>query len=128
MLGIRQKAVRYAGRPGVYRALCRYSTGQHGKEGDEVKGTGTEHGHQHAGPKNESLGVSVSLLSIIAAVDGVLGSIVHRPCPHPRNLRRVSSIADLRRWHNTQAVQDHRQLLVLQGAVGSQKYFAHSHG
>lgn len=60
MLAFRQRAVRCAARPVTQRAVCRYSTGQQGKEGDEVKhfaGSSTEHGHQHAGPKNESLGV-----------------------------------------------------------------------
>jgi hypothetical protein len=131
MLAIRQKAVRYAARPGGYRALSRYSTGQHGKEGHEVKhsaGTSTEHGHHHAGPKNEPLGVRANLNSIDPAADGFLGSILHRPRPHPRNLRYISSIADFRRWHDTRALQDHRQLLVLQGAVGRQKCFAYSHG
>jgi hypothetical protein len=84
-----------------------------------VKHTSTEHGHEHAGPKDESLGVSVNLLSINAAADGVLASIVHRPRPHPRKLRFISSIADIRRWHKTRALEDHRQLLVLQGPVGS---------
>jgi hypothetical protein len=119
MFAIRQKALRCAARPGAHRVLCRYSTGHHGKEGEEVKHTSTEHGHEHAGPKDESLGVSVNLLSINAAADGVLASIVHRPRPHPRKLRFISSIADIRRWHKTRALEDHRQLLVLQGPVGS---------
>src|SRR5271154_690032 len=70
MLAMRQKAVRYAVRPGVNRALCRYSTGHHGNEGHEVKHSSTEHGHHHAGPKDEPLGVSVNLFSIDAAADG----------------------------------------------------------
>jgi hypothetical protein len=70
-------------------------------------GTSTEHGHQHAGPKNESLGVRLNLRLTDAAADGILDSIVHRPRPHPCNLRRVSFVADLRRWHETRALQDH---------------------
>jgi hypothetical protein len=64
MLPIRKKAAQFAARRGGYGAVARYSTGQHGKTGDEVHhfaGTSTEHGHQHAGPKSESIGVSVLL-------------------------------------------------------------------
>jgi hypothetical protein len=64
MLAIRKKAAQYAARPGGYGILARYSTGTHGKTGDEVHhfaGTSTEHGHQHAGPKTESLGVRALL-------------------------------------------------------------------
>lgn len=51
-----------AGRIPVVRSKVtkRYSTAQHGKTGDEVHhfaGSSTEHGHHHAGPKEESLGV-----------------------------------------------------------------------
>jgi hypothetical protein len=60
MFALRTRAAQTAGRIGT-RGGARYSTAQHGKVGDEVKhfaGSSTEHGHHHAGPKNESLGVS----------------------------------------------------------------------
>lgn len=65
MFQLRRKAVQTAGRlPAAgSRVTKRYSTGQHGKTGDEVHhsaGSSTEHGHHHAGPKEESLGVSPS--------------------------------------------------------------------
>ena len=64
MFAIRRNAVRSAGRIGAVsaRAARTYSTGTHGKTGDQVEhfaGTSTEHGEHHAGPKDESLGVSV---------------------------------------------------------------------
>ena len=64
MLTLRKKAVQTAERvPTATRKVSRpYSSGQHGKTGDEVHhfaGSSTEHGHHSAGPKNESLGVSI---------------------------------------------------------------------
>jgi hypothetical protein len=63
MFSLRRKAVQSAERlPTAVRAgRSRYSTAQHGKTGDEVHhfaGSSTEHGHHHAGPKEEALGVS----------------------------------------------------------------------
>ena len=63
MYAARRKAVQAAERLPVAtsRATRQYSTAQHGKEGDEVKhfhGASTEHGEHHAGPQQESLGVS----------------------------------------------------------------------
>jgi hypothetical protein len=65
MFALRRKAVQTAERlpAATTRATRQYSTAQHGKTGDEVHhfaGSSTEHGHQHAGPANESLGVSRS--------------------------------------------------------------------
>ncbi|PQE24686.1 hypothetical protein CJF32_00006975 [Rutstroemia sp. NJR-2017a WRK4] len=64
MFAIRRNAVRSAGRIGAVsaRAARTYSTGTHGKTGDQVEhfaGTSTEHGEHHAGPKDESLGVTI---------------------------------------------------------------------
>jgi hypothetical protein len=63
MFALRRKAVQTAGRlPAATSTVSRlYSTGQHGKTGDEVHhfaGSSQEHGEHHAGPENESLGVS----------------------------------------------------------------------
>jgi hypothetical protein len=63
MFALRRKAVKTAGRlPAAASAITRpYSTAQHGKSGDEVHhfaGSSHEHGEHHAGPANESLGVS----------------------------------------------------------------------
>jgi hypothetical protein len=60
MLAIRQKAFQSAGRLGAARVTCRYASGHHGKEGDEVHhfaGSSKEHGEHHAGPAEESFGV-----------------------------------------------------------------------
>lgn len=71
MLSLRRKAVQSAERlPTAVRAgRARYSTAQHGKAGDEVHhfaGSSTEHGHHHAGPQEESLGVSLCPLASTA--------------------------------------------------------------
>lgn len=62
MFALRRKAVKSADRIGAFagRSTRRYAT----KNGDEVHhfaGTSTEHGHHHAGPKDESLGVSLAV-------------------------------------------------------------------
>ncbi|KUJ11128.1 NADH-ubiquinone oxidoreductase 17.8 kDa subunit [Mollisia scopiformis] len=61
MFQLRRKAVQSVARApaSISRVTKRYSTGQHGKTGDEVHhfaGSSTEHDHHHAGPKAESLG------------------------------------------------------------------------
>ncbi|KAE8444675.1 hypothetical protein EG329_014332 [Mollisiaceae sp. DMI_Dod_QoI] len=76
MFQLRRKAVQGAGRlPAVgSRITKRYSTAQHGKTGDEVHhfaGSSTEHGHHHAGPKEESLGHG--FYYILAAIPISLG-------------------------------------------------------
>jgi len=75
MFAIRRKAGQSAGRIGAVsaRAARSYSTGTHGKTGDEVQhfaGSSTEHGHHHAGPKDESLGLGfyISLAAIPVSI------------------------------------------------------------
>ncbi|CZR54159.1 probable NADH-ubiquinone oxidoreductase 17.8 kDa subunit [Phialocephala subalpina] len=76
MFQLRRKAVQGAGRlPAAgSKVTKRYSTAQHGKTGDEVHhfaGSSTEHGHHHAGPKEESLGAQFYL--VLAAIPLSLG-------------------------------------------------------
>lgn len=63
MFQLRRNAAQGAGRAPatISKVTKRYSTGHHGKTGDEVHhhaGSSIEHGHHHAGPKDEPLGVS----------------------------------------------------------------------
>ncbi|KAM3074845.1 hypothetical protein ACMFMG_008258 [Clarireedia jacksonii] len=76
MFAIRRKAVQSADRIGAVsaRAVRLYSTGTHGKTGDEVQhfaGSSTEHGHHHAGPKDESLGLGFFI--VLAAIPVSIG-------------------------------------------------------
>jgi hypothetical protein len=65
MFTVRRKAVQSAGRipTAARRGTSRYSTAEHGKTGHEAhhaEGSSTEHGHHHAAPVEESLGVSTT--------------------------------------------------------------------
>jgi len=72
MFALRRKAGQSVIR--VPAGQIRWSTGQHGKSGDEVQhfaGSSTEHGHHQAAPENESLGTGFFIL--LAGVPIVLG-------------------------------------------------------
>ncbi|EPE36581.1 NADH-ubiquinone oxidoreductase 17.8 kDa subunit [Glarea lozoyensis ATCC 20868] len=76
MFALRRKAVQTAGRrPAATSTVSRlYSTGQHGKTGDEVHhfaGSSQEHGEHHAGPENESLGTGFFV--VLAAIPLSIG-------------------------------------------------------
>jgi hypothetical protein len=73
MFTVRRKAVQSARRlPTAARhGTSRYSTAQHGKADHHSEGSSTEHGHHHAGPKEESLGVSSTFQDIGCVTDQV---------------------------------------------------------
>lgn len=73
MIALRQRAANAAGRlRNVSRpANRRYASDGHAKTGDQVHhwaGSSTEHGTHHAGPADESLGVSPSSLYVLILV------------------------------------------------------------
>jgi hypothetical protein len=69
MFTVRRKSVQSAGRlpTAARQGISRYSTAKHGKTGHEAhhaEGSSTEHGHHHAAPVEESLGVSTAVEDI----------------------------------------------------------------
>lgn len=107
MNALRQRAVQSAGRVGA-RRTARYSTAQHGKTGDEVHhfaGSSTEHGHHHAGPKDESLGVCFAGQKEGRDADCLLGPSLGCSWSDPCQLPRLLTFEEVRRrqgfWHHS---------------------------
>ncbi|KAA8573771.1 hypothetical protein MFRU_001g03060 [Monilinia fructicola] len=76
MFALRRKAVQSADRVGRVstRVSRRWSSAEHGKTGNEVHhfaGSSTEHGHHHAGPKDESFGTGFFV--VLAAIPISIG-------------------------------------------------------
>ena len=74
MFTLRRKAVQSAEWLPVVtrRSVQRYSTTGHGKTGEDAHhGSSTDHGHHHAEPVNEPLGVRISILPIELELNGL---------------------------------------------------------
>lgn len=84
---------------------------------------GAHHGdHGHAGPKTESLGVSIPNLTIGISLIVLLDPILCCHSSHPYISRSLHVIEEVSRWVVLGIYDNHQPLFRLQGPVGGAKY------
>jgi hypothetical protein len=107
MFTVRRKAVQSAGRipTAARRGTSRYSTAEHGKTGHHAEGSSTEHGHHHAAPVEESLGVSTPFKGVGYNADQSIDCILCRPSSDPHIYWSLHFLENIRRRKGPRSIK-----------------------